>query len=364
MNPMKMHPYSDRQGLLPETVRVLLVEDNPLDVEAIQVLLRLYPRTKFKVDSVGSTEACLEALKGHSFDLILLDHNLPGVDGLSFLKSFNHNGALPPVIILTEQADERVAEEAMRFDAYDCFPKDRLSSQGLARSIHRALERFWLNEQVEDIERVILALAAAVEAKDLAIEGHLHRMAHYAPQLGQTLGLDQHQLRLLKCGGILHDIGKVGVSEAILCKPGPLTEAEWEEMRQHPITGETICAPLKFLREVGPIIRHHHERWDGNGYPDSLLGEEIPLLARVISVVDAFDAMTSDRPYREALPIDEVVRRLSDGTGTQWDPDIIRVFLDIIRREGPGLQRGTTGRAAAERRTKGGEANKRTGQAQ
>ncbi len=128
MNAMMTHSYAASQGLLPETVRVLLVEDNPLDVEAIQALLRLCPRTKFKVDSVDSTEACLEALKGHSFDLILLDHNLPGVDSLSFLNSFNHNGALPPVIILTEQA----------------------SSQGLARSIHRALEKFWLNEQVED----------------------------------------------------------------------------------------------------------------------------------------------------------------------------------------------------------------------
>ena len=352
MNPMGTHSYSDRQGLLPETVRVLLVEDNPLDVQAIQVLLRLCPRTKFKVDSVGSTEACLEALKGHSFELVLLGHNLRGVDGLSFLKSFNHNGALPPVIILTEQADEWVAEEAMRFGVYDCLPKDRISSQGLARSIHRALEMFWLYEQVEDIQRVIFALAAAVEAKDRATEGHLHRMAHYALQLGRALDVDQHQLMLLKCGGTLHDIGKVGVSEAILCKPGPLTEAEWEEMRRHPIIGERICAPLNFLREVGPIIRHHHERWDGKGYPDSLLGEEIPLLARVISVVDAFDAMTSDRPYRAALPLDEVVRRLSDGTGTQWDPDIIRVFLDIIRREGPGLLLAATGGPRAQRLTK------------
>ncbi len=373
MNAMKTYADTRIQGPPPRTVRLLFVADNHLDVEVIRVMLRLCPRTKFQVEPVGSTEECLEALRVNSFDLILLDHNLPGVDGLSFLKSLDHNGGLPPVIILTEQAGERVAEEAMRYGAYDCFPKDRLSSQGLARSIHRALETFWLNQRLEDIERVSLALATAVESRDPAIEGHLHRMAHYAPQLGQTLGVDQHQLRLLKCGGILHDIGKLGVSEAILSKPGPLTEAEWQEMRQHPIIGERICAPLKFLREIGPIIRHHHQRWDGEGYPDSLSGEEIPLLARVISVVDAFDAMSFDRPYRKALPPDEVVRRLSDGAGTQWDPEITQALLDLVRchglsrSEGEGRDSaavpGAQAMATPRRHTKRGDDVPRTGSA-
>ena len=339
MNAMKTYTDAQSQGLLPEIVRVLLVADNPSDVEAIQVLLRQCPRTKFRVASVGSREACLVALKVNSFDLVLLDHNLAGVDDLSFLKSFNHNVELPPVIILTERADERVAEEAMRCGALDCFPKDRMNSQALARSIHRALEKSWLSEQVEEVRQVIFALAAAVEAKDRTTEGHLRRMAHYALQLGRALGVNQHQLMILNCGGILHDIGKIGVSEAILRKPGPLTGAEWAEMRQHPIIGERICSPLDFLREVGPIIRHHHERWDGKGYPDSLSGEEIPFLARAISVVDAFDSMTSDRPYRKALPVDEAVRRLSDGAGSHWDPQITRTFLNLIRHEGADLLR-------------------------
>jgi len=119
----------------------------------------------------------------------------------------------------------------------------------------------------------------------------------------------------------------VGVSEAVLCKPGPLDEEEWREMKQHPLMGEKICAQLRFAREVCPVIRHHHERWDGNGYTDGLAGEAIPLLARVISVVDAFDAMTSDRPYRPALPAEEAVRRLREGAGSQWDPDIVHTFI-------------------------------------
>ena len=319
-----------------ETLRVLFVEDNPQDVEIVRRMLARYRRAEFKVDSVASAEECLETLNGNSFDLLLLDYNLPGEDGLSFLRRVNGREDIPPVIMLTGGGDERVAAEAMRCGAYDYFPKNSISSEILGQAIHQALEKFQLADQLEDAEQVIFALAAAAEAKDPTTEDHLHRMQRYAVQIGQALGLDKHQLMLLRYGGILHDIGKIGVSEAILCKPGPLTEAEWEEMRQHPVIGERICAPLRFSHEVGPIIRHHHERWDGQGYVDSLSGEKIPLLARVISVVDAFDTMSSDRPYRKALPLEETARRLSDGAGTQWDPDITRVLLELLGCEGLG----------------------------
>jgi putative two-component system response regulator len=319
-----------------ETIRVLLVEDNPVDVELLRVMLRMYPRARFELDSVGSTQECLETLKANSFDLLLLDYKLPGEDGLSFLRRVNGRGDIPPVIMLTGGGDERVAVEAMRLGAYDYYPKDAISSDILARAIHQVLEKYQLDQQLENTEQVIFTLAAAVEAKDPTTKAHLQNMARYAARLGQALGMDEHQLMLLRYGGILHDIGKIGVSEAILCKPGPLTEAEWEEIRQHPAIGERICAPLRFSHEVGPIIRHHHERWDGKGYSDSLSGEEIPLLARVISVADAFDAMSSDRPYRKALPLEETVCRLSDGAGTQWDPEIVRVLLDVIPQDGLG----------------------------
>ncbi len=322
--------------MAPETIRVLLVEDNPVEVELLRVMLRTYPRARFEVDSVGSTQECLEALKENSFDLLLLDYKLPREDGVSFLRRVTGREDIPPVIMLTGVGNERVAAEAMRLGAYDYYPKESISSEILARAIHQVLEKFRLDQQLENTEQVIFTLAAAVEAKDPTTEHHLQNISRYAVRLGQGLGLDQHQLMLLRYGGILHDIGKVGVSEAILSKPGPLTEAEWEKMRQHPVIGERICAPLRFSHEVGPIIRHHHERWDGRGYVDSLSGEKIPLLARVISVVDAFDTMSSDRPYRKALPIDETVRRLSDGAGTQWDPAITRVFLELVECEGLG----------------------------
>ena len=317
-----------------DTIRVLLLEDNPHDAEIIRRMLGKYERARFEIDSVGSTSEATEALREKPFDLLLLDYNLPGENGLSFLRRANAEADAPPVIMLTGYGDERVAAEAMRLGAYDYYPKNAISSEVLARAIHQALEKFRLDQQLENTEQVIFTLAAAVEAKDPTTGDHLQRMSDYAVRLGQALDLNEHQLMILRYGGILHDIGKVGVSEAILCKPGSLTEPEWDEIRQHPVIGERICAPLRFSHEVGPMIRHHHERWDGQGYVDRLSADEIPLLARVISVVDAYDAMAHDRPYRKALPPDDIIRQLSEGAGNQWDPDIVGRFLDILRRDG------------------------------
>jgi putative two-component system response regulator len=321
-----------------ETVRLLLVEDNPQDVEIVRRMLRKYERAKFEIASAGSAEEGEEALKDKPFDLILLDYRLPDEDGLGFLQRLQSSVDVPPMIMLTGRGDERVAVEAMQWGAYDYFPKSAITSEVLGRAIHQALEKYRLADQLNGAEQVIFTLAAAVEAKDPATEGHLQRMAYYALRLGQAMRLDERQLMLLRYGAILHDIGKIGVSEAILSKPGPLTEAEWVEMRGHPIIGEAICAPLRHVHEVGPIIRHHHERWDGEGYPDGLAGEDTPFLAHVVSVIDAFDAMLSDRPYRKALPLDETIRRLSDGAGTQWDPILIQGFLGLVQHEGLGAR--------------------------
>ncbi len=323
-----------------KTIKLLMIDDNPLDVEIVRAMLGQYSRAKFELDSLQSTETALAKLMGSSWDLVLLDYNLPGEDGLAFLQRLGRAGGMPPVIMLTGDGDERLAAEAMRLGAYDYFPKRSINSVVLARSIHQALEKFDLDQQLENTESVIFTMAAAVEAKDATTGEHLQRMTHYAGLLGLAMGLSEHEMRLLRYGAILHDIGKVGVSEAILCKPGPLDEYEWSEMRQHPVVGEKICAQLRFARDVGPVIRHHHERWDGQGYTDALSGEGIPLLARVISVVDAYDAMTSHRPYRMALPDAEAMSRLLEGSGSQWDPQIVSQFVKVIRGNGP-LRLGT-----------------------
>jgi putative two-component system response regulator len=318
-----------------EPVRVLVVDDNPEDVAIVRRLLAQYQRQDFQVLSAHSASQGLERLGSEGADLVLLDYSMPGEDGVSFLRRLERNVSHPPVILLTGRGDERIAVEAIRSGASDYLAKDAASPSSLGDAVQRALEEFRDQDEHRRFdEQIMLALAAAAENRDAITGGHLQRLASYAMLLGQELALDDGQLRVLRYASLLHDIGKLAVSAKVLCKPGPLTEEEWEEVRQHPVVGERICACLWFARQVAPVIRHHHERWDGSGYVDGLAGSDIPLLARIVSVADAFDAMSSDRPYRKALPDYEVVRRLTDGAGRQWDPEITGTLLGLVERQG------------------------------
>jgi putative two-component system response regulator len=165
--------------------------------------------------------------------------------------------------------------------------------------------------------------------KDPYTEGHLRRIAGYGAQIAAALGLGPDEVRTVRRAGILHDIGKIGVSESILQKPGPLDPDEQVELRRHAEHGAAIVAPLGFAAEVAPIILAHHEHWDGRGYPRGIAGDEIPIGARIIAVVDAWDAMTTDRPYRRSLGDAEAIRRLRAGSGTQWDPRVVETFLTL-----------------------------------
>jgi putative two-component system response regulator len=232
--------------------------------------------------------------------------------------------------MLTAGGDERLAAEAMQAGASDYYPKSAISAEILGHAIHKSLQRSQLANHLNGAEQVIFTLAAAVEAKDPTTQGHLQRLAFYSVRVGQAMNLAEHQLEILRFGGILHDIGKMGVSESILRKPSSLNDTEWEEMRKHPAIGESICTTLRNALEVNPIIRHHHERWDGGGYPDRLREAEIPLGARIVCAADAFDAMATDRPYRNALPVERIISELSAGAGKQFDPDVAAVLIEMI----------------------------------
>lgn len=214
------------------------------------------------------------------------------------------------------------------------YPPETLAvAQLLALQIGGAVSQALLLEDLDGSENVILSLAHAIEAKDPNTEGHCQRLAAYAERLGRALGFGPVHLRTLRMAATLHDIGKIAVPEAILGKPGPLTSAEFATLQGHPIAGAEICAPLRSARAILPAIRHHHERWDGQGYPDGLRGPAIPLDARIIAIVDAFDAMTSDRPYRRGMPIPEAVAIMRANTGPQWDPGLLKLFLELIEAE-------------------------------
>lgn len=192
------------------------------------------------------------------------------------------------------------------------------------------------NEEVLKSQDVIRTLAQALEARDHYTQGHSSRVSDVAVALARELGLSREEQEVLRHGCLLHDIGKINVPDAILRKPGALTDEEFEMMKKHPVIGETICRPLIFARPFLDIIRHHHERWDGRGYPDGLKGDEISLHARITAIADTWDAMTTDRPYRAALPMTVAFSRLEEGAGTQWDPELIRQFLRVMRRRVEG----------------------------
>jgi len=183
---------------------------------------------------------------------------------------------------------------------------------------------------METAQSVVAALANAVEAKDLVTEEHCQRLAMVAARLGEDLGLGVEEREAIAYGALLHDVGKIGVPEAILSKPGPLSPDEWVVLRRHPEIGERICRPLALSREFAPIVRHHHERWDGTGYPDGLRGEAIPLGARVVGLADAFDAMTHDRPYRASLSVSAALDELRRQSGRQFDPGLVEPFIVVV----------------------------------
>ena len=185
---------------------------------------------------------------------------------------------------------------------------------------------------VRDEFQDMMALARSVEEKDKATEGHCSRIERLALQIGERLGLSGDRLIALSYAAYLHDVGKVKVPDEILNKPGPLTDAEWEEMRKHPDYGAEMLKEKDFLKDAAEIVRAHHERYDGTGYPRGLKGEEIPIEARIIAVVDAYDAMTSDRPYRKALPKEKAIAELKKNAGTQFDPRVVKAFLSVINR--------------------------------
>jgi putative nucleotidyltransferase with HDIG domain len=192
------------------------------------------------------------------------------------------------------------------------------------------------NEEVLKSQDVIRTLAEALEARDHYTQGHSSRVSEVAVLLARELGLSREEQEIVRHGCLLHDIGKIHVPDAVLRKPGALTDEEFGLMKKHPVIGESICRPLIFARPFLDIIRHHHERWDGRGYPDGLAGEEISLHARIAAIADAWDAMTSDRPYRDALPFPVAFSRLEEGAGTQWDPGLIDQFLRVMFRRVEG----------------------------
>ena len=303
---------------------VLVVDDGAANRELIRSFLSALDCDVRMAEDGPSALAIVET---DPPDLVLLDVRMPRMDGYEVcrrIKATPH-GRLLPVVMITGLSHTRHRVAALEAGADDFLAKPVEATELIAR-VRSALRLKELYNTLDSAEHVIFSLASAVEAKDSLTEKHTQRVGESARLLGARLGLPELRLDDLYRGGIIHDIGKIGVSDSILLKPGPLDEIERARMQAHVAIGENIVRPLRSTSSLLPIIRHHHEHFDGGGYPDGLRGREIPRLARIVSVCDAFDALVNDRPYRVRCSTEEAVAVLRAGAGTQWDPETVELL--------------------------------------
>lgn len=310
---------------------ILVVEDEP---RIRDVLSGLLGALGYRLLMAASAEQALDALNVVSPDLVLTDVHLGAMSGIELCARLKADPRheLMPVVILTAVGDLQARVAGLAAGADDFFTKP-VEFVELRTRLTALLRVRMLLGQLDRAEAVIATLALTIEARDPYTLGHCDRLSRYAVALGQALGLDREMLRALRLGGFLHDLGKIAVPDGILLKPGPLDPIEQERIRAHPGAGSDLVLGLRSLELVRPIMRHHHEKWDGSGYPDGLKGEAIPLGARIISVVDVFDALHTERPYKAAMPRSDAVSLLIRETDAgYWDPKIVDIFLDILRQ--------------------------------
>jgi len=309
---------------------ILVVED---DAHIRDVLSGLLGTLGYRMLMAASAEQALDALNVVSPDLVLTDVHLGAMSGIELCARLKADPRyeLMPVVILTAVGDLEARVAGLAAGADDFFTKP-VAFVELRTRLGVLLRVRLLLSQLERAEAVITTLALTIEARDPYTLGHCDRLSRYAVAVGEGLGLDPEMVRSLRLGGYLHDLGKIAVPDGILLKPGPLDPIEYERIRAHPGAGSDLVLGLRSMELVRPIMRHHHEKWDGSGYPDGLKGEAIPLGARIISVVDVFDALHTERPYKAALSRSEAVSTLIRETDLgYWDPRVVETFLEILR---------------------------------
>jgi cyclic di-GMP phosphodiesterase len=313
------------------TSSVLVVDD--LEANG-RLMERLLSRDGYRLRIAHDGQAALDAIAEDHPDVVLMDVLMPRLDGFEACRRIKDNPAtrLIPVVLVTALADTNSRIKGLEVGADDFISKP-FSEPELRARVRSLLRIKHYTDELDSAESVILSLALTIEARDGTTDGHCQRLAGYAAALGTAIGLETPEIAALRLGGFLHDIGKVGIPDSILMKPGPLTVAEYSLMKEHTVIGDRLCGELRSLRRVRPIVRHHHERQDGSGYPDALRGGAVPLLAQIMGVVDVFDALTTPRPYKKALPADQADAMLLAEVERGWrDRDLVETFIRLDAR--------------------------------
>lgn len=323
-------PLEAAQG----TGSVLVVDDERPVRELIASILG---RAGHRVLTAPSASEAIAIVEREHVGVVLTDVNMPGsISGLELIDELHARKPSLPIIPVTGSADEASLQEALDRGAAGFITKPFKAAE-IRLKVSNALNRLSLVEG-ELRERlfaptVASVLANAIEVRDEGMEGHTERLAGLALELGRELGLTERELETLELGAVLHDVGKIGIPDRILMKPGPLSPDERQVMETHAVIGDRMLASLEPLGTVRSIVRHHHERWDGTGYPDRLAADEIPVLARIVAIADSIEAMSGERPYRPPKNEAEVVAELEAGRGRQWDPELVEVVLALIREQ-------------------------------
>lgn len=315
-------------GTSGQVPRILIVDD---DIKSIKLIEGFLSEDNYQILSVPNGEQALNIVDKIPPDLVLLDIMMPGVDGYEVCKRLKEAEPtrLTPVVMITALGarEDKIKGIEMGADDFLTKPIDQAELQARVRSLLRVKS---LIDQLEEAENVVYSLVTALEEKDPYTKGHSLRVSKLSLELAQALDLSEKEQILLGKACLLHDIGQIGISDAILHKPGPLTPEELDKIKEHPVKGEKICKPLSFTTPLLSVIRHHHEWWNGRGYPDGLKFESIPLGARIIAITGAYDAMTSKRPYRAPMLPVKALDKLEDGAGRQWDPRLVRTFVLLV----------------------------------
>ena len=348
--------------------RILVADDEPEIRHVLSDLLSPH----YDCEAVGSAEEALELLRGGAYDLIISDIMMGGMSGLDLIPRVRELSPDTVVIMISGVQTVESAINALRAGAFDYVMKP-FDLHHVEAAVSRALEHHFLRvekrryetyleemvaQRTEELDgalrslgdayrTTLKALTAALETRDLETHGHSERVVNFSLRLGQELGLDAEQMRSLEFGSLLHDIGKIGVPDAILRKPAKLTDEEWVRMREHPLHGQKILRGIEFLEGAARVVAQHHEKWDGSGYPLGLRGAQIDLNARIFAVADAFDAITSDRVYRAGRSYDEALAELDAYAGCQFDPRVVEAFRRVPREEWDDIRRRSL--AARER---------------
>ena len=323
--------------------KIITVDDEQGIVDSLSIFLK---RSGYNFVGVTDPQEAIERVKNEHFDLMILDFIMTPIHGdqvVEEIRKFNkelyillltgHKDLAPPLDTIRRLDIQGYCEKSDKFDQLLLLIESGIKSIAQMNEIKKI--NIQLSDTYEKLEQAYLdsiqTLRYTVEAKDPYTRGHSDRVSLYSVLIGKYLGLSEKDLKTLEIGGLFHDIGKIGVPDAILRKETKLTDDEYSEIKNHPAIGAHILSSAEIFKDIIPIVKHHHEKYDGNGYPGRLKGEEIPYLARIAAIADTFDAMTSKRTYRDALPLETVIAEFERCRGTQFDPKLDDVFLDILK---------------------------------